>query len=332
MKIVSPIPRGSGAYLSHLSLEKGIPGYSVRAYHPCWEYFPPALPLLQRDAADLIHTTPDYARFFAHRGVPLVITFRNYVLDDHMQQHSSPVQRLHYRTDLLWFTRLALKRADCVTCVSHYLKRKVRQETSYDGEIHVIYNAVDTERFHPGPTRTGRTLRVLVVGNMSRRKGMQFIPEIANRLPPTVEIWYTQGWSSKGAYTRLDNLRCVGTIAPGDMPALYQQADVLLFPTVREGFGRAALEAMACGLPVVASDCSSLPELVVDGKGGFLCPVGDVEEFASRIDLLAGAPHLRREMGQFNRTRAVERFPMAKMLAEYRALFDRFGPSGTPAR
>ena len=53
------------------------------------------------------------------------------------------------------------------------------------------------------------------------------------------------------------------------MPALYRDVDMLLYPTVREGFGLSVAEAMASGLPVVATDCSSIPELMEDGKGGF---------------------------------------------------------------
>ena len=56
-------------------------------------------------------------------------------------------------------------------------------------------------------------------------------------------------------------------------------------PTVREGLSLAVLEAMACGLPVVASACSSLPEQIDNGMGGFLCPVGDVVAFAEKIKL-----------------------------------------------
>jgi len=104
---------------------------------------------------------------------------------------------------------------------------------------------------------------------------------------------------------------------------IYQEADILLFPTVREGFGLAAAEAMACGLPVVATDCSSLPELIVHGKGGYLCQLGNVEEFATRINELAASPRLRREMGEFNRARVEKKFTVGRMVKEYVQLFDQ---------
>jgi glycosyltransferase involved in cell wall biosynthesis len=106
------------------------------------------------------------------------------------------------------------------------------------------------------------------------------------------------------------------------MPQIYQQADILLFPTVREGFGLAAAEAMACGLPVVATNCSSLPELIDNGKGGFLCPIGDVEAFAEKINFLAENPELRREMGEYNRAKVEKMFTLNRMVGEYQQLFE----------
>ena len=97
--------------------------------------------------------------------------------------------------------------------------------------------------------------------------------------------------------------------------------DLLIMPTVREGFGMAVLEAMACGLPVVDSDCNSIPELLDDAKRGFLCPVGDTGAFADRINMLALSEKLSREMGAYNREKAVRQFTLEKTLAAYQRLF-----------
>lgn len=118
------------------------------------------------------------------------------------------------------------------------------------------------------------------------------------------------------------NLKNLGRLAFDEMPDLYRSADILLFPTVREGFGLAAAEAMACGLPVVATDCSALPELIDEGKGGYLCPVGDVADFAEKINFLAENPGLRHEMGQYNRAKVEEKFTLDRMIKQYRELFE----------
>jgi len=106
------------------------------------------------------------------------------------------------------------------------------------------------------------------------------------------------------------------------MPELYRNSDILLFPSVREGFGLVPAEAMSCGLPVVATNCSSLPELIDEGKGGFLCPLGDVNSFAGKINLLADNPELRHEMGNYNRAKVERMFTLDRMVDEYGKLFD----------
>jgi glycosyltransferase involved in cell wall biosynthesis len=98
--------------------------------------------------------------------------------------------------------------------------------------------------------------------------------------------------------------------------------DILLMPTVREGFGLSVAEAMATALPVVASDCSSIPELVDNGEGGYLCPVGDVGAFAEKINFLAANPSLRKEMGEYNRDKAVRMFRLDQMVEGYKQLFE----------
>jgi glycosyltransferase involved in cell wall biosynthesis len=79
---------------------------------------------------------------------------------------------------------------------------------------------------------------------------------------------------------------------------------------------------MACGLPVVASNASSLPELVTHEKGGYLCELGDAEAFASAIARLAESPARRHEMGEYNRTRIETEYTLERMVQAYQALFE----------
>ena len=82
-------------------------------------------------------------------------------------------------------------------------------------------------------------------------------------------------------------------------------ADVLLLPSEQESFGLAALEAMACEVPVIASRVGGVPEVVTDGETGFLSEVGDVEKMANDAARLLSDPELRREMGKRARESAV---------------------------
>jgi glycosyltransferase involved in cell wall biosynthesis len=325
MKIISPMATGSGAHVVHSLLETLIPGYRVVGYHPYWTLFPFALPqVVSTCGADLIHSTPDYAFFLYQKTVPLVLTFHGYVLDGRMRPYCSLLINIHHLTALRMWTRLAIKKAHTITAVSHFTARLVRKDLNISQPVKVIYNGVDVNQFTPAsssqPSR--KEVRVFFSGNLIRRKGAHWLPSIAKQLLKNIRIFYTQGLRTRNSLASHPKLQSVGSVPFEDMPNRYREMDILLMPTVREGFGLSVAEAMACGLPVVASDCSAIPELIDDGKGGFLCPVGDVNAFAEKINLLADSPKLRREMGEYNRAKVEKMFALDRMVKEYQELFE----------
>jgi len=325
LKIISPMGTGSGAYVIHRLLERHIPGYRVASHHPNWAFMPFALPFVAKiKHNDLIHTVPDYARFFYRKSIPLIISFQNYVLDGFMRPYSSFFQKIHYATDLKMWTKLAIKKAMKITTVSEFTARLVREDMNLSVPIHIIYNGVDTNHFRPNQAKRKHRKEILVLfsGNLTRRKGAQWLPAIARLLDKNIKIFYTQGLRTRKNLSDLPNLQSIGPVRFEDMPNHYRQMDILLMPTVREGLSVAVLEAMACGLPVIASNCSSLPEQIDEDKGGCLCPVGDVNDFAEKINILADSPNLRREMGEYNRSKVEKNFTLDKMVSEYRNLFD----------
>ena len=323
-RIISPMATGNGAYIIHRILGNKIPDYHICGYNPYWTLCPPALPFLCRRQGipDIIHTTPDYAAFFKRRNVPLVVTFHNLILDSFMGRYSSLPQRIHYKTDLRFFTRKALAASAIVTSVSRSTADMVRKELGYSGDIRVIYNGIDTDMFYPAAAKQSPKIKVLFSGNLTKRKGADLLPYITKKLDDGIEILYTKGLRTKKLLPHSARLRDIGNVSFPEMPNIYQGADILLLPTVREGLSLAVLEAMACGLPVVATDCSSLPELIDNSKGGFLCPVGDVKAFAEKINLLADSPKLRHEMGEYNRSKIEKMFTLDRMVNEYQELFD----------
>ena len=324
VKIISPIAWGSGAYVIHRILERCLPQYNVTSYNPKWTLLPFLLPSkVSIRNADFIHTTPDYAWFFHRKQIPLIITFHNYVLDDWMRPYSSFLQTLHYATDLKIWTKLAVKKAHKITAVSKYIARLVKEDMKLPVPIQVIYNGVDTEHFRPKAEKRNyqKEIRVFFSGNLTRRKGAHWLPEIANKLSKNIKIYYTQGLQGRGRLPSLKNLKSVGAVPYEEMPSRYRQMDILLMPTVREGFGLAIAEAMACGLPIVASNCSAIPELLENTNGGFLCPVGDIQSFSEKINLLAGSPQLRKEMGDYNRQRVETDFTLDSMVRAYQDVF-----------
>ncbi|MDY6843678.1 MAG: glycosyltransferase family 4 protein [Thermodesulfobacteriota bacterium] len=325
MHIVSPIAQKSGAYRVHNLLECHLPDYCVKAFNPYWTVFPPILPaVVSLKGADLIHSTPDYAVFFYLTSVPLVITFHGYVIDGRLSPYSSWLQNLHHITDLRLWTRLALRKAHTITAVSEYLATHIREDLGISQSIKVIYNGVDINCFSPERFEDSfrNEIRVFFPGNLTRRKGAHFLPSIANLLKKNVSIFYTKGFRGRNFLSSNPRLKCMKSVPFETMPDCYRYMDILLVPSVREGFGLTIAEAMACGLPVVASNCSAIPELIENEKGGFLCPVGDVNAFAEKINVLADSPKLRREMGEYNRAKVERLFVLERMVSQYKELFE----------
>jgi glycosyltransferase involved in cell wall biosynthesis len=100
-------------------------------------------------------------------------------------------------------------------------------------------------------------------------------------------------------------------------------ADVLLLPSEQESFGLAALEAMACEVPVVASRVGGIPEVVTDGETGYLREVGDVEGMSEAAARLASDEELRREMGRRARESAVSRYSTDLVIPQYINFYER---------
>lgn len=322
-RIISPVPTGCGAYVFHKMLEARIPGYRVCGYRPEWTVFPPLLPFVSPvGKPSIIHSAPDHALFFSRPSVPLVITVLHLVLDPFMVLYSNLLQRLHYQTDLRWFTKISIRMANRVTAISRFSAAMVKEELGFKATVPVIYPGIDTCLFKPACNRDRKKIHVIFSGNPTRRKGFHWLPDIARRLNEGISLDYTLGLRGKPLTMFGANRVNLGRIFSKDMPALYNASHILLSPTVREGFGLSIAEAMACGLPVVASDCSSIPELVDHGKGGFLCPVGDVNAFAEKINLLADSPRLRKEMGEYNRVKVEKMFTVERMVREYKDLFE----------
>lgn len=325
------MPSGNGACVLHQQLAAQLPGYCVRSYSPWWTLLPASLPWFARgQQLDLIHTELNYACFLKRPGVPLVATAHGYSLDPFLAPYSSPLQRLHYRTDLRWFLNRSLAMADWVTAVSQYIADKLQPHLKRPTDIQVIYNGIDEQRFQPIFDNHHRKhpFRILFCGKLTRKKGADMIAPLANRLGADYEIQYVGGGKLDAEAAGSGSVVAIGVVPYEKMHELYGSVDALFIPSVREGCPLAVLEAMACGLPVVGNDCSGIPELVEDGEGGFLSEIGQIEPYAEAFEKLRSDPQLCRSMGEFNRVRVEERFTLAQMVDQYKALFESAREAG----
>ena len=222
--------------------------------------------------------------------------------------------------------RRVLAASERIITVSEFSKRQLSGSLAIGGDrVEVVPNGVD-ERFRAGPAdpalRSRHGLRtgpvVLFLGGLKPRKNLPFLlgvwREVMTKRPDATLLVVGAGPLGAGLRRQAAALGLgrgvvfAGRVAEAEKVAHYRLADVFVFPSSLEGFGLAVGEAMSCGLPVVASDQGALPELVVDARGGIICPDGDVAAFTRALLRLLAAADLRAQFGGFNRDRVEERF------------------------
>ncbi len=235
----------------------------------------------------------------------------------------SLLQRLYHAVWIRRLERRALQRARAAVAVSRDTAEAI-QATGHASNVRVIYNGIDLA----GPLRpTPRDIpnnpfRLLYVGSLSRRKGADLLPAIMSRLGGDFELVYTAPTRSRVPPLPSNCHALPRAPGPEALVTVYQSADALLFPSRREGAPLAVLEAMACGVPVIAARTSSLPELVEDRRCGLLCAPDDPAAFARAARELADSVEMWRAMRQAARSRVEQRFSLDQMIDAYIAIYE----------
>lgn len=318
--IYSPMPPGNGAYVLHSILAGAIPNYAIQPV-PVRKTLFPTLLKPYRKPADIVHTLPEFGDVFLNDQAKAVLTFHNYFWDRAYRPYCSLAQNLFYRLLQSKYVERSLLKADAIVAVSEFTAGLV--QSSYPGvKVQVILNGVDTQRFYPREHKIDRSINILFSGNPSRRKGGHVLKTVADSLPKHARLIVTGGLRKGYSDLHHPNITFVGHVPFEDMPSLYRQADMLLLPSYREGLSLSALEAMASGLPVITYDSSSMGELIVNGRGGFLTPIDRVDDLVCAVLKCIEDHDLLVSMGCYNRQRAVAVFDQKKMISEYTSLFN----------
>jgi glycosyltransferase involved in cell wall biosynthesis len=230
---------------------------------------------------------------------------------------------------------------DHVVCVSAAQAERVRRAGAPDERVSVIRNAIVAQRFqNPRPAyrtalqRLFTTPRRLIVGGAGRlspEKGFGVLVDAAARLvarDPTLGfVLFGDGplreelagkirAAGVGAHFVLAGFR-------DDLDSFLPFFDLLVLPSYTEGLPNVVLEAMAAGVPVVASAVGGTPEILTEAESGYLVPAGDVDLLADRIQGLLESPEKRRVIGRRGRQRVEQDFTFAAQAIRYRALFCR---------
>ena len=233
-----------------------------------------------------------------------------------------------------WDAWLIRKLATRIVAVSNAVAQAYRPLLG-DAPVRVVHNAMQIP--DASPLRSAAPAVFAMIGRLGPRKGteefMAACSELRHR-QVAFEAWFVGSWVSpterERAIAKVADLGLVNQVVfreeVADMNSIYRNIDVVVVPSHVETFSLVAMEGMAYGLPVVASAVGGLPELIEDGKTGYLVPVGDAFALADRLRILLHDVVLRRNMGAAGRERARSLFApeiyAENMLALYRQLKD----------
>jgi len=305
--------------------------FSLRAYHKLNE--------LERDRPfDLIHDnqTLGYGIWLMKlRGRPVVANIHHPLAIDRrndLLQAKDLRGRIAREIWYPWFMqRWVAPRLDRIITGSQASAESVAEAFGLPREhIRVIYDGVETEVFRPLAGVPAEPHRVLFVGNsQDRNKGILYLLRALRLLRGEVAFHLTvvhrpashrapRLAQELGLHGRVTFLEALST---EELVEQYNRAQLLVSPSLYEGFGLPAAEALACGTPVVATTAGALPDIVEDGVSGLLVPPGEVDPLAEAIRALLENPERCRAMGEAGARRIRERFSWRRTAEETLALY-----------
>ncbi len=259
--------------------------------------------------------------------------------------HGTDITLVGLDRSYLPITRFGIEQSDGVTAISSYLRDRTREAFNVTSEIEVIRNFVNCDvylrnpdlvasmrpRFARPATSTHPAERLLV--HLSNFRPVKRVPDVveifarvAKAMPARLmligdgpERSIAEHLAAKHGIQ--DRIHFLGK--QDNVNELLPLADLMLMPSEMESFGLAALEAMACGVPTIATRVGGVPELVDDGENGLLFNVGDVDAMSSAaISLLQDPPRLARMAGAARKT-AQDHFCASRIIPLYEAYYDR---------
>lgn len=284
--------------------------------------------VVQKHQLDLLHV--HYAiphavsAYIAHQmtGIPYIVTL-----------HGSDVHTLGADPAYQPGTRFAVEAAHAVTCVTRHICQTAEQTLGIRCSIEPITNFTDTELFKPDACefQLGTEKRQLIhVSNFRPVKRVsdlvtafaQIVDEV-----PDVELLLIGDGPTRPDVDRLirkfemnDRIKC-----PGFKRDVYQYlrcAYAFALSSELEGAPLSLLEAMSCGLPVVATAVGGIPEIVQDGTNGLLVPLGDIDALADKLFAILSDPTLASRLGAQARQTILEQHTIDKVLPQYEAVYE----------
>jgi N-acetyl-alpha-D-glucosaminyl L-malate synthase BshA len=235
-------------------------------------------------------------------------------------------------TDRSYFpiTKFSIEQSNGITTISRYLQTRTEEVFGVANPIEVIHNFVNCELYRPDPAKRQEVPVLLHISNFRPVKRVldcvRILSEVRKHVP--AQLWMAGDGPERSPAEALvrelgldDWVTFLGK--QDHVERLIPKAHALLLPTELEAFGLAALEAMACGVPPVATNAGGVPELVTHGVDGYLEEVGDVPAQAARVVALLTDAKLHERMAQAGRKTAETRFSTERVIPQYEAYYEQ---------
>ena len=275
----------------------GLVSYSYYGYHAFQAYGRPGI-LFQ------LHPQPEAMQAILQQE-----------LEDHPECAASLLQEWELALPAQDLERLVAEShsAKQYLVASSFTRQTLVERGVAAGAIEVIPYGVDLQHYHPSPVKAAPTgtLHLLFVGRINQRKGLSYLLS-ALRLLEDCDVHLTicgrvlDNLSTFREFERQVTIR--PSVSSAQLLLAYQAADLFVFPSVGEGFGQVLLEAMACGLPILASTHTAAPDLIAEGVQGFCVEPRDPVALANRIRWACRHREELTAMGKRARLQA-EQFP-----------------------
>lgn len=299
--------------LNQRGIKAEITWLPLRAEYAPWSVAMPQPP----EWATVVHVNTWLHPRFIPKTLPVVATIHHAIHHPDAMSYKGWLRAAYHKYWIAPIERRILKRANKVIAVSQFVADTTKQ-TLLDVPMQVIYNGIDTEVYRPDSNvkKPHKPFRLLFVGSWKKLKGVDLLAPVMRELGDDFELHYTGGLvAEKDKANMPKNMHDIGRLN-GDREVVkaMQNADALLFPSRSEGHPLVAIEAMACGLPVVSMEGTSVVEVLKNGVNGYLCKRDDISDFVTTIRDLKSAQEQYLIMANAARTDAVESFSDQAMI------------------
>jgi glycosyltransferase involved in cell wall biosynthesis len=308
---IHKIPIGDKQKDLHHQSQKDLLIYTWKAYFY-------AKKLIKQNSYDLSHsffTVPCGFiswRFLKKYKIPYIISLRGADVPGYAERFSLLYKFITPLIKKIW------KDAAEVIANSQGLK-ELALKSNPKQKIGIIYNGIDTEKFKPANVSKDNHKFVITPGasRLTSRKGLFYLIKAVDKLSkkyPQIELKIMG--DGEGERVRLEeivdklNLRgrvvFLGRIPREKTFSYYQEADVFVLPSLNEGMSNAMLEALATGLPILATDTGGSKELITEGGNGYIIEMKNAQDIADKLEKIINNSELRKKMGEASRKKALE--------------------------